>query len=194
MGHEMQTDVTSDDNRFIAVQEVFDQTVSLFHLLTALAEQIHGRGEMSAGLRGVLRGLDRFGPQTVPQMARARQVSRQHIQTEVNQLEAERLVELVDNIAHRRSRLVRLTPEGEAYLHAMYQREMAFFAALKLPIPEDALHTTAAVLQAVYDALEHAQLRLTREGESTSKTAASSTAGDERIPPDTDTVRKEPNI
>jgi DNA-binding MarR family transcriptional regulator len=190
----MNNHVPPEDNRFIAVQEVFDQTVSLFHLLNALAEQIHGRGEMSAGLRGVLRGLDRFGPQTVPQMARARQVSRQHIQTEVNQLEAERLVELVDNIAHKRSRLVRLTPEGKAHLRAMYQREMAFFAALKLPIPEDALHTTAEVLQALHDALQHAQLRLTREGESTSEITSRSVTGDDSIPPDAHTVSKERDV
>jgi hypothetical protein len=41
---------------------------------------------MTAGKRGVLKGLDRLGPQTVPQMARARPVSRQHIQTLVNRL------------------------------------------------------------------------------------------------------------
>src|SRR5262245_25632462 len=92
-----------------ALDDVIDQAVGLFHLLHALAAQLHGAGELTAGRRGVLRGLDRLGPQTVPQMARARPVSRQYIQMLVNELESEGLVELVENAAHKRSRLVRLT-------------------------------------------------------------------------------------
>jgi len=57
---------------------------------------------LSAARRGVLRSLARLGPQTVPQMAGARPVSRQHIQTIVNALAADGLVETIDNPAHKR--------------------------------------------------------------------------------------------
>src|SRR5215813_8522065 len=66
--------------QYAAMQEVFDEAVSLFHLLRALAARLHGQGEMTAARRGILRGLERLGPQSVPQLARARPVSRQHIQ------------------------------------------------------------------------------------------------------------------
>jgi DNA-binding MarR family transcriptional regulator len=150
--------------QYAAMQEVFDQTVGLFHLLRALAAQIHGQGEMTAGRRGILRGLDRLGPQTVPQMARARPVSRQHIQMEVNQLEADGLVELIENVAHRRSRLVRLTPQGKVYLEEMYRREAKWYGELSLAIPAESLRATAETLRALRTTLAQAQPRLLRGG------------------------------
>lgn len=152
----------STQGQYLALQDVFDQTVSLFHRLRALAAQLHGQGELTAARRGILRELDRLGPRTVPQMARARPVSRQHIQTEVNELEAEGLVELVENIAHKRSRLVRLTPKGKAVLEAMNRREAELFATIELAISEQTLRATTEVLQALRDTLAHAQLRLIR--------------------------------
>jgi DNA-binding MarR family transcriptional regulator len=153
---------TASYGQYLALQAVFDQTVSLFHLLRALATQIHGEGELTAGRRGILRGLERFGAQTVPQMARARPVSRQHIQMEVNQLEADGLAELVANVAHKRSRLVRLTPKGKAHLEAMYRREAEFLATLELPPSEETLLSTAEVLRIVREALARAQRQHTR--------------------------------
>src|SRR5215831_18533082 len=136
-----------------AFEEVIDETTSLFHLLHAVAAQLHGGGELTAGRRGILRGLDRLGPQTVPQMARARPVSRQYIQMLVNELEAERLVELCDNPAHRRSRLVRLTAAGRDALAAMYRRETELYTALDLPVSEVALRDAAGTLRRIREAL-----------------------------------------
>lgn len=150
----------TQEGRSAALEEVVDQTVSLFHLLRALAEDLHGQGELTAARRGVLRGLDRLGSQTVPQMARARPVSRQHIQMLVNQLEADGLVELHANRAHKRSPLVGLTPQGKAYLDAIYQREAVFYATLTLDLSEDVLRSTAQVLETLRETLLQAQLQL----------------------------------
>src|SRR5436305_7931387 len=62
--------------------------------------------------RVALQVLQRCGPQTVPQIARARFSSRQNIQILVNRLQKEGLVELVENPDHKRSVLVRLTHRG----------------------------------------------------------------------------------
>src|SRR2546423_8021593 len=62
--------------------------------------------------RAALQVLQRCGPQTVPQIARARFSSRQNIQILVNRLQQEGLVELVGNPEHKRSGLVRLTSRG----------------------------------------------------------------------------------
>src|SRR5215813_12584173 len=86
------------------------ETVSRFHRLRFVADQIHHRGEMTGGLRSILRSLDKLGEQTVPQMARARSVTRQHVQALVNQLVKERLVEFIANPAHKRSPLAPLAP------------------------------------------------------------------------------------
>ena len=129
------------------LDSVFDETVALFHRLHAVAEQIHGGGEMSAGKRGVLRSLDRLGAQTVPQLARARPVSRQHMQSHVDLLRRDGLVELLDNPAHKRSRLVRLTVKGKKLLDAMSAREARLLAALPVDIPGERLQAAAEVLR-----------------------------------------------
>lgn len=158
----MNQDVVPVPSQYAAVHDVFDETVSLFHLLRALAAQLHGQGAMTAARRGIMRELQRQGPCTVPQMARVRPVSRQHIQTEVNQLEADGLVERIENAAHKRSRLVRLTPQGEACLRTMAQREREFFDAFGLDIHEDTLRATAGTLRSLRAALAGAQMRLSR--------------------------------
>jgi DNA-binding MarR family transcriptional regulator len=164
-----------------ALEDVIDQTVSLFHLLRALAERLHDEGELSAGRRGILRGLDRLGPQTVPQMARARPVSRQYVQMLVNDLEAEGLVELAENAAHKRSRLVRLTPRGKAALAAMYEREATFYATLDLGLPAETLQASADTLRALRDALLQAQLRQARTCDASLQHEHASTSESERL-------------
>jgi MarR family len=72
---------------------------------------------------GVLRGLRRHSAQTVPNMARMRPVSRQHIQELVNRLHATGLVEFEENPAHRRSHLVRLTLNGQRKIGDKEDRE-----------------------------------------------------------------------
>jgi DNA-binding MarR family transcriptional regulator len=74
--------------------------------------------------------LDRSGSRTVPQMASARPLSRQHIQMLVNPLVEGRYVELVDNPAHKRSKLVRLTPKGRKLVDRMRKRESKVFGVL----------------------------------------------------------------
>ena len=62
---------------------------------------------------------------TVPQIGRARFLSRQFVQRMVNDALAADQVELVDNPAHRRSRLVALTDAGRAAIAAVTARELA---------------------------------------------------------------------
>jgi DNA-binding MarR family transcriptional regulator len=64
--------------------------------------------------RAALQVLQRYGPQTVPQIARARFSSRQNIQIVINRLQQEGLVEFASNPEHKRSALVRLTNRGQA--------------------------------------------------------------------------------
>ena len=142
-----------------ALEAVIGETVSLFHRLRAAAEQVHRQGGTTAGKLGILRGLNRLGPQTVPQMARARPVSRQYIQALVNQLAAEGRIEFVDNPAHKRSRLVRLTPQGKDVVDSAMRREAKFLPRLKIDVPEKDLRTATSVLRAVRAVFERTQWR-----------------------------------
>jgi DNA-binding MarR family transcriptional regulator len=132
-----------------AFEKVLGETVALYHRLKVVADQIHRQGELTSGKGGVLAGLYHFGPQTVPQMARARPVSRQYIQTLVNELADEGLVELIGNPAHKRSHLVRLTERGEAIVEKMIKRQKKIVSKLKLDISEEELLSAVRVLSDV---------------------------------------------
>jgi len=134
-----------------AIEILIDEAVALYHLLRAVVPRIHSDANLTAAARGVLRGLDRIGPQTVPQMARERHVSRQYIQAVVNELGKMELVELVPNPAHRRSSLVRLTSKGKKLAEAVAQKEEAFLAELRIDLREKDVLLASSVLRKLRD-------------------------------------------
>jgi DNA-binding MarR family transcriptional regulator len=95
----------------------------LFQLLKAAGSALHADIGVTASMRAVLESISRQGPNTVPELARQRPVSRQHIQRIVDQLLERELVRLEGNPSHKRSPRVALTPRGEAVFKAMSERE-----------------------------------------------------------------------
>jgi DNA-binding MarR family transcriptional regulator len=141
-------------SRVAALTTVFEETRALFHRLKVAVEQIHKEGQMSGGLRGVLRSLHAKGPQTVPQMARSRPTSRQHIQVLVNRLLELGLAELADNPAHKRSPLVRLTPSGKKRIEVMNRHEAALLQKLPVDISEKNLYAAARTMKKLREVFE----------------------------------------
>ncbi len=137
-----------------AMLDVIDQTARAFFRLRAAGMRSGAVTRWGGGLWGFLRSLARDGPQTVPRLARARPVSRQRIQKLADELAADGLVEFIDNPAHRRSRLVRLTAEGEAAYEEITGRLLGMCEALAEDMAEEDLHTTTAVLAALRRKLE----------------------------------------
>jgi DNA-binding MarR family transcriptional regulator len=125
----------------------------LFHQLRASAEELHASGTLTVPQRAVLESLYRDGPQTVPALARARPVSRQHIQVLVNRLAELKLVRARGNPAHRRSPLIELSPEGRRHFEAMRRREHRALAGSGLPVSDRELRTAAEVVRALRDHL-----------------------------------------
>ncbi len=133
--------------------ELSDEVRLLFHSMAQLADAVHDERAVNAPMRAVLEYLDRNGDATVPRMAQARRVSRQHIQVIVNDLADAGLVALHDNPAHQRSRLVGLTPSGRTSIDEMLKTERRLL--------EDALvdlHETD--LTAAHDTLRSLRHRL----------------------------------
>jgi DNA-binding MarR family transcriptional regulator len=130
-----------------AMVAVIDETRSLFHRMKRAAEETHRDGALTAGKRGVLKSLEHHGPQTVPELARARPVSRQHIQLLVNPLIEEGLVEQVDNPRHRRSKLIRLTPQGLHRVEAIDAKEAEILKRLADQLDVDELWRASETLR-----------------------------------------------
>jgi DNA-binding MarR family transcriptional regulator len=140
------------------VEQLVYETTALHHRMKIVVQRLHGGGEMAAGKRGILKGIELRGPQTVPQMARARPVSRQHIRASLEPLLAEGLVHYVDNPHHKRSKLVDLTPKGAARLRAINRREEEFFARLDARFHAREVRAAADLLQRVRALLAHEDL------------------------------------
>ena len=136
------------------LRAVVDETIALFHCVRWVAEQIYGEDGRSTTRRGILRGLARYGPRTVPQLAHSRAVTRQHIQEVVDRLAADGLVELVANPAHARSRLVRVTPRGAAFVARTDELDARVLVAIGGDLKPPALELTARTLRAVREAFE----------------------------------------
>lgn len=125
------------------------ESMGLFFRLRAVGK---GTGHVSpggGGTWGFLHSLAIDGPQTVPQLARTRPVTRQHIQQIANEVAADGLIEFIDNPAHKRSKLLRLTPKGERAEAEMTERLRAFAGDLAKDFDAAELATAARVLNAV---------------------------------------------
>ena len=138
---------------------LFDIVVEVsrtFFRLRAAGSQIGAVSPWGGGLRGFLRSLQVQGPQTVPQIARARPVSRQRIQRLADEAAESGLVEFTDNPAHRRSKLVRLTPEGATLVGHLTEKIADISEDLAHGMDEQELRTTAKVLRRLREKLEAA--------------------------------------
>jgi len=137
-----------------AVMAVLEEAVALHLRATAVIEQLHRRPELTGACRGVLRDLARLGPRTVPQLARRRDCSRQHVQVLVKRLVADGMAELVDNPDHRRSPMVRLTPAGKDTLETMWRREADLIDELPAVLAIEELEGARRVLRQLRRLLE----------------------------------------
>lgn len=95
-----------------ALYEVMIQIPRLYHLMRSINIRGEDLSSWTDGMWSLLRSLQLDGPRTVPQIARARGLSRQRIQKLVDEAQAAALVRLRTNPDHKKSRIVALTREG----------------------------------------------------------------------------------
>jgi DNA-binding MarR family transcriptional regulator len=105
-----------------AMQELLLEILSAFFLLRAVGKRMGAVTAADGGYWGMLRSLKVEGALTVPQIARSRPVSRQHIQKLANEMIEDGVIELIDNPAHRRSKLLCLTAKGEVVFQEINER------------------------------------------------------------------------
>ena len=133
---------------------LFNETRLLFHALREWAETLHSGLDVSVAMRGVLELILLGGAATVPDMARARGVSRQHIQQQVDALLERGLLERKDNPAHKRSSLIALTDKGRALIQNMRADELNALSRLQVGVSDNAVAEAAQVLSSWRAALQ----------------------------------------
>jgi DNA-binding MarR family transcriptional regulator len=129
--------------------ELVDEVRRTHNTLTEVIDDLHADTAVSARLRAVLEYVDRHGPAAVPDIARARRVSRQHIQTTVNELLDRSLVAYEPNPQHRRSHLVVLTPSGAGMIATLQAHERQALEPLVQGLDPDAIAMATATLRSL---------------------------------------------
>jgi DNA-binding MarR family transcriptional regulator len=131
----------------------FNETRLLFHALKHWAETLHEGLAITVAMRGVLELMLLQGPASVPDMARARGVSRQHIQQQVDALLEKDFVRREDNPAHKRSPLIALTDKGRAVIQSMRADEHDALSRLQVGVSDISIQEATHVLSAWRHAL-----------------------------------------
>lgn len=130
------------------VERIAQEVRNLFQVLKALADAIHKDAGLNASTRAVMEALA-DGPRTVPDIARSKSVTRQHIQLLVDEIAKSELVEFKPNPAHLRSPLVALTRKGEALFAAVRRREAPLLDRLANGLDARKAATTVQTLSAL---------------------------------------------
>jgi len=127
---------------------------AVFNRLKALGDDLHGDLEVTAAMRAVMETLAADGAMTVPQIARLKGVTRQHIQLLADALAAAGLAAIKENPAHRRSSLIALTDKGRRTFAKMRAREVPIVAELADDFDAQELDRAATVLARLAARLE----------------------------------------
>lgn len=139
------------DSKSEAIAELMLEVAQCFFKIRAVGQKTGHITTWGGGAFGFMRSLALLGPLTVPQIARMRPTSRQRMQRLADELAAEGLVKFVDNPKHRRSKLVQLTPEGEARYHELDARLLAIASTAGAALGETDIRRTTEVLRALSD-------------------------------------------
>ena len=136
------------------VETLLNEVRLLYHRMIQVGEQLHAGESVTLGMRAVLEFLLKNGPTTVPDIARSRSVTRQHIQTLVNALLEDDLVVLEDNPLHKRSSFVTLSKDGERAIQRMRKRESQLYEATRFGVKRNELKAAANTLEQMRNALK----------------------------------------
>ena len=120
---------------------------SSFNLLGDRSNDLLKDLEVNASMRFVLENLSVTGEKTVPEIARSKNVSRQHIQIVVNDLLDKGLVASRANPSDKRSLLISLTERGDRIFSEIWNRELVEVQNLAEYFTAEELRVTSKTLQ-----------------------------------------------
>jgi DNA-binding MarR family transcriptional regulator len=139
------------DSKAEAIAELMLEVAQCFFRIRAVGQKTGLITSWGGGAFGFLRSLALLGPLTVPQIAQMRPTSRQRMQRLADELAAGGLVEFIDNPKHRRSKLVRLTLDGEAHYRELNARFLSIASTLGADLSEADIRKTVEIVRHLSD-------------------------------------------
>ena len=134
-----------------AVTDLMLDVAQCFFRIRALGQKAGLITGWGGGAFGFMRSLALLGPLTVPQIARMRPTSRQRMQRLADELAADGLVKFIDNPKHRRSKLVQLTPKGDARYRELNARFLSIASSLAVATSEADIRKTIEIVRQLSD-------------------------------------------
>jgi DNA-binding MarR family transcriptional regulator len=141
----------SVDSKAEAVAALMLEVAQCFFRIRAFGQKTGFITSWGGGAFGFMRSLALLGPLTVPRIAQMRPTSRQRMQRLADELAAEGLVEFIDNPKHRRSKLVRLTPKGDASYRELNTRLLANAATMGVALSEADIRKAIEIVRQLSD-------------------------------------------
>jgi DNA-binding MarR family transcriptional regulator len=130
-----------------AIAELMFEVAQLFFRMRSLGQNAGFFTSWGAGAFGFIRSLAIGGPLTVPQIAQMRPTSRQRMQRLADELANQGLVEFIENPKHRRSKLVRLTRNGEARYRELDARLLEIASTIGSDLNEKDIRKTTRLVR-----------------------------------------------
>jgi DNA-binding MarR family transcriptional regulator len=140
-----------------ALTDLVMQVVRLIRDFTAAGEALAKPAGQTLARWLVLEAVQ-DGPATVAQIARKMHLARQGVQRLADVLVRDGLAVYEPNPAHRRAKLLRLTPQGRSALRTVQAAQLRWADALGAELGEADLRQASAVLERVLDAIRKPEL------------------------------------
>jgi len=109
---------------------LFKEVVHLQMILSEAEDEIHEQAGMRTSQVKLANTLLELGQATVPDMAHTMKVSRQFVQTAVNELEKQGVLVFMENPRHKRSKLLKVTDHGRKILKEVARNEAGIIQQL----------------------------------------------------------------
>ena len=138
---------SSADKKGEAIAELMLEVAQCFFRIRALGQKAGLITPWGGGAFGFMRSLALLGPLTVPQIAQMRPTSRQRMQRLADELATDGLVEFIDNPRHQRSKLVRLTPKGDARYRVLSARYVAIASTMGAGLGETEIRRACEIVR-----------------------------------------------
>src|ERR1700682_1096044 len=148
------------DSKGEAIAELMLEVAQFFFRIRAIGQKTGLITSWGGGALGFMRSLALLGPLTVPQIAGMRPASRQRMQRLADELAADGLVEFIDNPKHQRSKLVRLTPKGNARYREFNARLLSIASTVVVALSEADIRKTIEIVRHLSDDVKARSERL----------------------------------
>jgi len=109
---------------------------------------------LTVRMRAVLEMLDKYGEQTVPEIAARLEIKRQYVQIMCNETLASGFVEQRPNPRHKSSPILVLTDQGRTLIEDIISKEMQIMKKVGTNISSEDISTALEVVLAVVDRLK----------------------------------------